>query len=251
MSYKNYLYQHKNLGLLFLLIVICFILWGSWIIFNYVNHAYNLPLSKLIIIGERHYTTDDDIRQTVLASISLKTYMNQDINVIQKKIKKIPWIKTVNVSKQWPNTLKIHLVEYVPMVSWNNLYFLDNIGNMFSIPSHKKIECKLPRLYGPEGSELDVLHGYVIINKILVTKKIYIKSLTMSARHSWQLLLNNNICIKLGREHLINRIKRFIKIYSILIHQSKIYNNCISYIDLRYETGLAVGWCKHISYLNN
>ena len=44
--------------------------------------------------------------------------MTQDVNIIQQQIERMPWIRQVTVRKQWPDELKIHLVEYVPFTRW-------------------------------------------------------------------------------------------------------------------------------------
>ena len=47
--------------------------------------------------------------------------------------------------------------------------------------------------------------------------------------------------LNLGREDRIERIQRFIDSYSFIKHK-KPNNQQVNYIDLRYDTGVAVGW---------
>ncbi len=61
--------------------------------------------------------------------------------------------------KQWPDELKIHLVEFVPMARWNDQHMVDAQGNSFSVPAARTSQQVLPMLYGPEGSESEVLRG--------------------------------------------------------------------------------------------
>ncbi len=78
---------------------------------GWMEDAQRLPLSKLVLTGERHYTRNDDIRQWILALGEPGTFMTQDVNIIQTQIEqRLPWIKQVSVRKQWPDELKIHLV---------------------------------------------------------------------------------------------------------------------------------------------
>ena len=44
--------------------------------------------------------------------------------------------------------------------------------------------------------------------------------------------------LKLGRQEYINRLQRYIDVYPLLAEDQK----SVSYVDLRYDTGLAVGW---------
>lgn len=226
-------------GVIFLLMVLGTILWGGWVVVGWMKDASRLPLSKLVVTGERHYTTNDDIRQAILALGAPGTFMTQDVNIIQQQIERLPWIQQASVRKQWPDELKIHLVEYVPFARWNDLHMIDEQGRSFSVPSERVGKQKLPLLYGPEGSELDVLEGYRAINKVLAANKYPLKMVAMSARHSWQLALDNDVRLELGRSDRMGRLQRFIELYPMLQQQP---DKRVSYVDLRYDTGASIGW---------
>ncbi|CNH84253.1 cell division protein FtsQ [Yersinia pekkanenii] len=226
-------------GLIFLLMVLGTILWGGWVVVGWMKDASRLPLSKLVVTGERHYTTNDDIRQAILSLGAPGTFMTQDVNIIQQQIERLPWIQQASVRKQWPDELKIHLVEYVPYARWNDLHMVDEQGRSFSVPSERMGKQTLPLLYGPEGSEQDVLEGYRAINKVLAANKYQLKMVAMSARHSWQLALDNDVRLELGRDDRMGRLQRFIELYPMLQQQP---DKRVSYVDLRYETGAAIGW---------
>lgn len=54
-------------GILFLLTVLTTVLVSGWVVLGWMEDAQRLPLSKLVLTGERHYTRNDDIRQSILA----------------------------------------------------------------------------------------------------------------------------------------------------------------------------------------
>lgn len=229
-------------GLLFLLMVLGTILWGGWMVLQWMKDASRLPLSRLVVTGERHYTTHDDIRQAILSLGAPGTFMTQDVDVIQQQIERLPWIKQASVRKQWPDELKIHLVEYVPVARWNDLLMVDAEGNSFSVPAERVGNRKMPLLYGPEGSENDVLEGYRTMSQVLASSKLTLKMVAMSARHSWQLGLEDDIRLELGRDERARRLERFLELYPLLQRQAQNDNKRVSYVDLRYDTGAAVGW---------
>ncbi|PLN73567.1 cell division protein FtsQ, partial [Klebsiella quasipneumoniae] len=146
-------------GIVFLLAVLFTVLVSGWMVLGWMEDAQRLPLSKMVVTGERHYTRNDDIRQAILALGSPGTFMTQDVNIIQSQIERLPWIKQASVRKQWPDELKIHLVEYVPIARWNDQHMVDAEGNAFSVPADRTSKQNLPMLYGPEGSENEVLQG--------------------------------------------------------------------------------------------
>jgi cell division protein FtsQ len=99
----------------------------------------------------------------------------------------------------------------------------------------------LPQFYGPEGAEIIALENFIGLNGLLDVINVSIDELVLSERYSWQLILNDGVLLNLGREERIDRIQRFIDVYST-IKASKKNNQQVDYIDLRYDTGVAVGW---------
>ncbi|EKM0372598.1 cell division protein FtsQ [Cronobacter turicensis] len=229
-------------GIVFLLAVVLTVIFGGWMVLGWMEDAQRLPLSKLVVTGERHYTRNDDIRQSILALGAPGTFMTQDVNIIQNQIERLPWIKQASVRKQWPDELKIHLVEYVPIARWNDQHMIDTDGTAFSVPSGRASKQVLPLLYGPEGSENEVLQGYRSMGQVLAKDKFTLKEAAMTARRSWQVTLSNNIKLNLGRDDTMKRLERFVELYPVLQQQAQTDNKRISYVDLRYDSGAAVGW---------
>ncbi|MDI7681043.1 cell division protein FtsQ [Cronobacter sakazakii] len=229
-------------GIVFLLAVVLTVIFGGWMVLGWMEDAQRLPLSKLVVTGERHYTRNDDIRQSILALGAPGTFMTQDVNIIQNQIERLPWIKQASVRKQWPDELKIHLVEYVPIARWNDQHMIDTDGTSFSVASDRASKQTLPLLYGPEGSENEVLQGFRAMGQVLAKDKFTLKEAAMTARRSWQVTLSNNIKLNLGRDDTMKRLERFVELYPVLQQQAQTDHKQISYVDLRYDSGAAVGW---------
>ncbi|VFS71717.1 Cell division protein FtsQ [Kluyvera cryocrescens] len=132
-------------GIFFLLAVLCTVFVSGWVVLGWMEDAQRLPISKLVVTGDRHYTRNDDIRQSILALGSPGTFMTQDVNIVQSQIERLPWIKQASVRKQWPDELKIHLVEYVPIARWNDQHMVDAEGTAFSVrpivPTNRTYLC--------------------------------------------------------------------------------------------------------------
>lgn len=73
-----------------------------------------------------------------------------------------------------------------------------------------------------------------LINSLGLT----VTSLVLNERRAWQIILDNGIRLELGKDSLDERVERFISLYNELGSKA----NQVSYIDLRYDTGAAVGW---------
>ncbi len=229
-------------GIVFLLMVIGVMLAGGLVVLKWMNDASRLPLSRLVVTGQMRYTTHDDIRQAILSLGEPGTFMSQNVDIIQQQIERLPWIQQVSVRKQWPDELKIHLVEYIPVARWNDVHMVDAAGKSFSIPASHLGKEKLPMLYGPEGSESEVLTGFHQMQALLASARFKLKAASMTARRSWQLVLDDDTRLELGRTDDMKRLTRFIALYPTLLQQGQAENKRISYVDLRYDSGAAVGW---------
>ena len=229
-------------GIIFLTIVLGVVFAAGFVVVKWMDDASRQPLSKLVVTGQTHYTTNDDIRQAILSLGAPGTFMSQDVDVIQQQIERLPWIQQVSVRKQWPDELKIHLVEYVPVARWNDLHMVDADGKSFSVPANHIGKEEMPMLYGPEGSETEVLTGYHQMSDLLAASKFKLKVASMTARRSWQLVLSDDVRLELGRNEDMKRLKRFIQLYPTLLQQGQAENKRITYVDLRYDSGAAVGW---------
>lgn len=68
-----------------------------------------------------------------------------------------------------------------------------------------------------------------------------IDELVLSERYSWQLTLSDGVRLNLGREERVERVQRFMDVYQEIKDKQQ-DNKLVDYVDLRYDTGVAVGW---------
>ncbi|WP_225639289.1 FtsQ-type POTRA domain-containing protein [Candidatus Profftia sp. (ex Adelges kitamiensis)] len=227
-------------SIVFLFIVLIVITISSWMLVSWIKESSRMLISTVMITGICNFTHYDDIRHAILLLDSTSNFITQDIHMIQQEIKRLPWIKQVNVRKQWPNILKIQLVEYVPIAYWNDLFLIDAKSKKFHIPVGRMIQQKIPLLYGPKGTENQVIAQYFLISKELDKHHLKLKIVSMNTRNAWQVCLENDIFLKLGRTNPVDRLASFEKIYPILQQKAKETDQRIMYIDLRYNAGAAV-----------
>jgi cell division protein FtsQ len=62
--------------------------------------------------------------------------------------------------------------------------------------------------------------------------------MSLSERFAWRLTLVGGLTLDLGRTEFIDRVQRFVDLYPLLINNERY----LEYVDLRYDTGMAVGW---------
>ena len=102
-------------------------------------------------------------------------------------------------------------------------------GNLMSLPFFK----------GPTGYQKVMADKYRTMSHALHQAGLEITELVVSPRRAWSLRLNNGILLRLGRENMIGRVDRLIKVFDSVL-RSRVKD--IYAIDLRYSNGFAVKW---------
>ncbi|CAE6878110.1 Essential cell division protein. May link together the upstream cell division proteins [Vibrio sp. B1REV9] len=229
--------QEKILGAVFFVIVVTLI---SSVLYSAISWMWDdqrLPLSKIVLQGKLEYVTADDVQSAFGNIDHIGTFMSQDIDVLQQSVEALPWVAHAAIRKQWPDTVKVFLTEHHPEAIWNGIELLDGNGFVFEGDVGLLKEEKV-KLYGPKETGPEVLQTYRELRPKFQKLGLAISSLVLNERRAWQIILDNGIRLELGKESLDERIERFISLYNKLGSDTQ----RISYIDLRYDTGAAVGW---------
>lgn len=244
-----------GLGILFFLAVLFSLISITWWLGQRIVGQESVPVTSIDVVGEMNYSQRDDI-MTAIETIDLGNFFQVDVDDVQKQVLALPWIYSVAVRKQWPNQLKIYVVDQSPVALWNGDFLLNKFGKAFQADI-RRVNHALPQFFGPEGTEELALVNYNDINELLGFDGLGIDELILTERFSWQLTLNDGVTLNLGREERVKRIVRFMDVYPAIkaqlalknkrkhkgkINTEKDKNQAVDYIDLRYDTGLAVGW---------
>ena len=206
---------------------------------DWLTDEKSVPLSALILTGDETHITFDKVRDVLIKQDDRLNFFTVEIAQIQKELEDMPWVYSVSIRKRWPDTLKIHVVEQSIVAVWNDIALLNRFGEIvYASPSSAKQQYVA--LYGTDELANDVLTTYMKLNQLLQANEFSIVSLSSDQRQSTSLTLKNHIVLRLGKEQKLDRIQRFLTVYPLI---NKKYDvNKIDYIDLRYDTGLAIGW---------
>jgi cell division protein FtsQ len=137
----------------------------------------------------------------------------------------------------------IRLEEQLPVARWGDSALLNNQGEAFAPRELANYE-HLPQLVGPQRAQQQVMQQYQVLSQMLRPMGFSIVRLELRERGSWFLTTGAGsagpgIELLLGRDHLVEKMRRFIAIYDKTL-KDQITN--IASIDLRYANGLAVAW---------
>jgi cell division protein FtsQ len=160
-------------------------------------------------------------------------FFTVDIERLRESLKKLPWVRSAGIRREFPDRLEVQLEEYQPMAHWNNDALVDSQGEVFVAQS----DMDMPDFVGQDGTAAEVTQRYEQFNQQLAGLELHVDRLVLSPRHAWQLRLSNGMVLELGREDVQQRLARFVEAYpySLAAIQSR-----VRYVDLRYSNGFAV-----------
>ncbi|ASM55116.1 cell division protein FtsQ [Pseudoalteromonas nigrifaciens] len=205
---------------------------SDWLVEN-----KDAQIKHLMVQGNPKYTDEIAIIRAIKKA-DLTSFFDLNVKHVQQLVQDLPWVASVSVRKQWPDTLQVYVVEHRAVAHWNSDLLLNQNGDAFEAKSNK-LSKNLPQLYGPEGSEQEAWIAFQQFDEMLKVNALTLKSLALSERFSWQLWLDNGVRLNLGRKDKAKRVQRFIDVYP---RMEKRADAQIDAIDLRYDTGLAVSF---------
>lgn len=163
-------------------------------------------------------------------------FFTVNLDALREAFKNLPWVRAAKIQRTWPSGLKVMLEEHSAFASWGDTALVNRQGELFRTPTDEI----LPVFIGPSEESVSVIiDQYEIFNKLLEPIRQSVAEITLSPRHAWLIRLENGTLLKLGREKIETRLRRYVSVYS----QSIVNMNQsipLDYVDLRYPNGFAI-----------
>lgn len=195
------------------------------------------PMRHVHIHGELRNLDQADVRQVVESYLG-QNFFALNIDILRAQFATNPWIESVTVRRQWPDTLEVRVRERTAFGYWGQDEMVDVNGKRFR-PTVVRQPGPWPRLAGPNGHELNLIRVWREANTTLGKVGLKLVRLVLDQRRAWWMQFDNGVEISLGRENFAQRLQRFVDIYpQVLSSQS----DRIAIVDLRYTNGFAVRW---------
>jgi len=194
-----------------------------------------LPIRRVQIEGEFLHLEPARLQDIVERSVDAG-FFGVDVARVRARLLDEPWIREATIHRVWPDTLRVSVVEQVPVARWGTEMLLNENGDIFA-PSPESIPQGFVQFDGPLGLELDILNRYRAMSPRFVELGLAIEKIRLSARHAWTVYLDGGQEIELGRRDVDVRLNRFLLAYRAGL--TDIWAD-IGRIDLRYPNGFAV-----------
>jgi cell division protein FtsQ len=208
----------------------------AWVSMGIVT-SERWPIRWLEVNGAFQRVSAEQVRAS-LASRLGANFFTVDLQGLQAAAQGISWVSAARVQKQWPDTVRVVVEEYVPVAHWNSGRLLADTGGLFAVPEADEIQG-LPWLEGPEGRLGEVLETWAGFDDMLLPFGLAITRLKLDDRGAWSLELSNGTRVQLGRESTAERLQRLLASWETLMRQQEVPPVDV---DLRYTNGFAVLW---------
>ncbi|MGH8294578.1 MAG: cell division protein FtsQ/DivIB [Steroidobacteraceae bacterium] len=206
--------------------------------------ALDQPIRTVQVTGRFQHVSPQEIGRLVAREARGKGLLTVDLAAVSRAIHGLPWVDAVSVERDWPHGLSVRVVEQVAAARWGREGLVNSSGVRFASGlSH--FPAGLARLSGPEGSEAEVTRRYLAMRRRLQPAGLTIGALRLDARGAWQIELSDGISVRLGRSQVDERFDKFMSAaLGIVEHRA----GDISYVDMRYTNGFAIGWKSSASH---
>lgn len=195
------------------------------------------PIAKISVEGDLSYISQQSVQRRIEPFVSA-SFFSVDLLGMRHELEQMPWIASAEVRRVWPDQVMVRLEEQLPIARWGDEALLNNQGQAFA-PKELAHYEHLPQLYGPQRAQQQVMQQYQVLSQMLRPMGFTVSRLELRERGSWFLSTGQGIELLLGRDHLLEKIRRFGAIYGKALKEQK---ENIARIDLRYANGLAVAW---------
>lgn len=189
-------------------------------------------LREVRIGNELKHVTREQIEDVVRREVR-GSFFTINLAAARASFERLPWVRGVNVRRQWPARLDVVLEEHVPLARWGAAALVNTQGEVFQAA----YDGELPLFVGPEGAAREIAIQYRYFQRGLAAMGETPVQVQVTARRAWQVKLQSGLLLELGRENIEARFSRFVALHDQTIGRLE---RRIDYVDLRYANGFAV-----------
>jgi cell division protein FtsQ len=196
------------------------------------------PIESVSVSGRFQRVAPGDVERVVKEHVRGSGLLSADLDAVRHAIHTLPWVDSVSVQRAWPRGLRVLVIEQVAAARWGETGLLNTRGELFS-KDERHIPPELAELSGPDGKEEIVAQRYLTAQGRLIPVGLRLTAMRLDARGAWEFDLSNGVTVRLGRRQIDERFDKFINAALKLVTQR---GDDISYVDMRYTNGFAIGW---------
>ncbi len=201
----------------------------------------NRPVAEIVIESAFEYLTEEEVTYLIEGMLG-NSFVGENIDAIKREIESIAWVDKVNLNRQWPDRLIINVDEQAPIARWGNEGFVNIRGELVFTSQVEKLK-HLSQLHGDNDYAANIMQQYSLLTTMFQPYDLRITSLQKNHRGVWSLSLDNDWQVMLGRDDVVNKVRRLTTLFD---RELLTITANIKVIDIRYENGMAIQWGQSV-----
>ena len=195
------------------------------------------PVRSIEVAGKFQRVSSVEVEQVARGAL-VGGFVSADLEALRIAVEALVWVDRARVQRQWPDRIRVEVVEQQAAARWGEDGLLNTRGELFAT-GLRHVPPELPRLEGPDGMEWQVAQRFLAIQQLLDVDGLRLAALRLDARGAWEFGLSNGVRVRLGRRQVDERMDRYVQFGAPVISGRAAD---IRYVDMRYSNGFAVGW---------
>lgn len=215
-----------------------------------INHIVLWPKQGNVL----KHVSPASIQLTIAGQIK-GNFFTVDLLALKKQIESSPWVRRVDISRVWPDSLLLRVEEHEAYAKWNENQLINTWGEIFTA-NRDELEKNIPypQYNGPIGSERLMVQRAGELATLFSPIGLQVKEITLSDRYAWQVMLSNGLSLILGRDggaeivdplggqqeavSFAENTRRFVQAWPVLL--TRTHGRQVIKADLRYTKGFAI-----------
>lgn len=202
-------------------------------------------LGGISVQGEVTHNSAATLRANVAPQLA-GNFFTVDLAATRRVFEGVPWVRRATVRREFPNRLRVALQEHQAVAYWGEeggSRMVNSFGEVFEANPAEVEHDDLPRLAGPDGQAAQVLAMYHAVTPLFQAVDLAVEELALTGRGSWQVVLDTDATVELGRGDVTEvgaRARRFVQTLTQVTSRYGRRPEALVAADLRYGDGYAL-----------
>jgi cell division protein FtsQ len=202
-------------------------------------------LAGITVEGDVSHNSVATLRANVAPHLA-GNFFTVNLVAARQAFEAVPWVRRAVVRREFPNRLRVRLQEQQAVALWgddSDTRLLNNFGEVFEANVGDVEADDLPRLSGPDAQSAEVLAMYQAVKPLFEPLDLAVQRLALTARGSWEVELDNDAVVELGRgtlDDVTARTERFVPTLNQVTSRYARTPEALVSADLRHADGYAV-----------
>lgn len=192
-------------------------------------------LSKVQLRGSIEQVSQAQVQQVVKPYLG-QSFWRVDLEHLHADLVRLEWVYQAQVTRRWPNQLRIELIEQTPVARWQDDGLLNQQGEIF-YPHQIESFLQLVKLDGNPLNAAAILQALSDFQQQFNQLGWYIETLTQHPDRSWQIDFLSGARLLVDNTDQMPKISRFLRAFDktepTLRKFAQVY-------DLRYSNGFVM-----------